>query len=140
VGGEPDASLAPVPTTHRGLTYPLGRRVPAPGELVEIAPGVGWARLPVPGSLNHINVWALEDGEGVALVDTGLDIPSEDRQPLRLLILVDNAIAAPYRQKTYFHQADILLSLLHLFSCFSLCLHLTKPNDKCGWIFIILLL
>jgi glyoxylase-like metal-dependent hydrolase (beta-lactamase superfamily II) len=76
VGGEPDASLAPAPTTHRGLTYPLGRRVPAPGELVDIAPGIGWARLPVPGSLNHINVWALEDGGGVALVDTGLDIPA----------------------------------------------------------------
>ena len=74
----PDASLAdlgPEPTSHRGLTYPLGRRVPGAGELVEIAPGIGWARLPVPGSLGHINVWALEDGEGVALVDTGLDIP-----------------------------------------------------------------
>lgn len=79
----PDASLAPEPTTHRGLTYPLGRRVPEPGELIGIAPGIGWARLPVPGSLNHINVWALDDpgsgsgagGEGVALIDTGLDIP-----------------------------------------------------------------
>jgi glyoxylase-like metal-dependent hydrolase (beta-lactamase superfamily II) len=83
----PDASLAGLeqdhfeldpaaePTSHRGLTYPLGRRVPGAAELVEIAPGIGWARLPVPGSLNHINVWALEDGDGVALVDTGLDIP-----------------------------------------------------------------
>jgi len=62
------------PTSHRGLTYPLGRRVPEPGELIGIAPGIGWARLPVPGSLGHINVWALDDGEGVALVDTGLDI------------------------------------------------------------------
>ena len=82
----PDASLtaleedrfeldpAPTPTTHRGLTYPLGRRVPGQGELIEIAPGVGWARLPVPGSLNHINVWALDDGDGVALVDTGMNI------------------------------------------------------------------
>jgi glyoxylase-like metal-dependent hydrolase (beta-lactamase superfamily II) len=71
----PDASLAPEPTTHRGLTYPLGRRVPGGGELIEIAPGIGWARLPVPGSLNHINVWAVNDGDGVALVDTGLNIP-----------------------------------------------------------------
>jgi len=79
----PDLSLTPEPTSHRGLTYPLGRRVPAPGELIEVAPGIGWARLPVPGSLNHINVWALDDagsrsgagGDGVALVDTGLNIP-----------------------------------------------------------------
>lgn len=75
----PDASLAPVPTSHKGLIYPHGRRVPAPGELIEVAAGVGWARLPVPGSLNHINVWAVEDGNGVALVDTGLNIaPARD--------------------------------------------------------------
>jgi len=70
----PDAALADVPYSHKGLTYPLGRRGPEPGELIAIAPGVGWARLPVPGSLKHINVWALDDGDGVALVDTGLDI------------------------------------------------------------------
>lgn len=60
--------------THRGLTYPLGRRGPAKGELIALADGVGWARLPIPGSLKHINIWVLDDGGGVALVDTGLDI------------------------------------------------------------------
>ncbi len=71
----PDASLADVPHTHRGLTYPFGRAGPDAGTLREIASGVGWTRLPVPGALNHINVWALEDEGGVALVDTGLNIP-----------------------------------------------------------------
>lgn len=75
----PDASLAEAPYSHKGLTYPLGRRGPEPGEIVPIADGVGWARLPVPGSLRHINVWLLDDGEGVAVVDTGLDIaPSRE--------------------------------------------------------------
>jgi glyoxylase-like metal-dependent hydrolase (beta-lactamase superfamily II) len=60
--------------SHKGLTYPLGRRAPGQGELIALADGVGWARLPIPGALRHINVWVLEDGEGVALVDTGLDI------------------------------------------------------------------
>lgn len=60
--------------THKGLTYPLGRRAPGQGELIALADGVGWARLPIPGSLRHINIWALEDGDGVAIVDTGLDI------------------------------------------------------------------
>lgn len=60
--------------SHKGLTYPLGRRGPETGELVALAEGVGWARLPVPGSLKHINVWLLDDGDGVAIVDTGLDI------------------------------------------------------------------
>lgn len=71
----PDASLAAAAYSHRGLTYPLGRHGPETGELIAIAEGIGWARLPVPGSLKHINVWALDDGEGAALVDTGLDIP-----------------------------------------------------------------
>ena len=71
-----DVSLtgAAEPYSHRGLTYPLGRTTPAAGELVQIADGVGWARLPIPGSLKHINVWVLEDGDGLTLVDTGLDI------------------------------------------------------------------
>jgi glyoxylase-like metal-dependent hydrolase (beta-lactamase superfamily II) len=75
--GSPDVSLTDggEAYSHRGLTYPLGRKGPETGELIELAEGVGWARLPVPGSLKHINVWALEDGEGTALVDTGLDIP-----------------------------------------------------------------
>jgi glyoxylase-like metal-dependent hydrolase (beta-lactamase superfamily II) len=64
------------PTRHRGLDYPLGNRAPAPDELIEIAPGVQWARLPVPGSLDHINVWAVEDGDGIAIVDTGLPFES----------------------------------------------------------------
>jgi len=72
----PDVSLTDPdePYSHKGLTYPLGRRGPGQGELIALAEGVGWARLPIPGSLRHINVWVLEDGDGVALVDTGLDI------------------------------------------------------------------
>jgi glyoxylase-like metal-dependent hydrolase (beta-lactamase superfamily II) len=73
---EPDASLADAGEaySHKGLTYPLGRKGPGEGELVRLADGVAWARLPVPGSLKHINIWILEDGDGVAIVDTGIDI------------------------------------------------------------------
>src|SRR3954469_9101139 len=76
-GPNPDVSLtdAGEAYSHKGLTYPLGRRGPGEGELIVLADGVGWARLPMPGSLRHINVWVLEDGEGVALVDTGIDLP-----------------------------------------------------------------
>jgi glyoxylase-like metal-dependent hydrolase (beta-lactamase superfamily II) len=72
----PDVSLtdAGEALSHKGLTYPLGRSGPGQGEIVVLAEGVGWARLPIPGSLRHINVWILDDGDGVALVDTGLDI------------------------------------------------------------------
>lgn len=79
-GAEPDSadvSLADAdePYSHRGLFYPFGRGFPGPGELVEIDQGLRWARLPVPGSLKHVNVWILDDGEDLTLVDTGLDIP-----------------------------------------------------------------
>lgn len=57
----------------RGLTYPFGPP-PASGEAVEVAPGVLWMRLAMPIALNHINVYAVHDGEGWALVDTGLSL------------------------------------------------------------------
>jgi glyoxylase-like metal-dependent hydrolase (beta-lactamase superfamily II) len=56
------------------LAYPI-ERAPEPGEAIEIAPGVHWARLPLAGALRHINVWLLEDGDGWTLVDTGLNAP-----------------------------------------------------------------
>lgn len=61
--------------TARGLTYPFAR-VPEAGESIEVAPGVVWLRLPLPMALNHINLYALEDGEGWTLVDTGLFTPA----------------------------------------------------------------
>ncbi|WP_250534619.1 MBL fold metallo-hydrolase [Caballeronia sp. AZ10_KS36] len=57
-----------------GLHYPFDA-VPASGEAIEVAPGVLWMRLPLPASLDHVNVWALEDGDGWAIVDTGLFMP-----------------------------------------------------------------
>jgi glyoxylase-like metal-dependent hydrolase (beta-lactamase superfamily II) len=74
----PDVSLAPASEaySHKGLTYPRGRDGPGIGELIELAPGVEWARLPMPGPLKHINVWILSDGDGSAIVDTGIDLPA----------------------------------------------------------------
>lgn len=75
----PDASLTNddsfVATSHRGLVYPLGEHVPGEGALVELAPGVNWARIALPGSLKHINIWLLADAGGTAIVDTGMNIP-----------------------------------------------------------------
>ncbi|MBV8405931.1 MAG: MBL fold metallo-hydrolase [Gammaproteobacteria bacterium] len=54
------------------LSYPL-TAVPDPGDAVSVAPGIMWLRMPLPFSgLNHINVWALEDGTGWTLTDTGM--------------------------------------------------------------------
>ena len=54
------------------LVYPFAA-APEPGKTLEIVPGVVWMHMPMPGRLDHINVWGLQDGErGWAVVDTGL--------------------------------------------------------------------
>jgi glyoxylase-like metal-dependent hydrolase (beta-lactamase superfamily II) len=58
---------------RRGLFYPMGRWTPVPGALHEVAPGVFWLRMPLPFSLDHINLWVLDDGDSWTLVDTGLN-------------------------------------------------------------------
>ncbi|PYM36477.1 MAG: MBL fold metallo-hydrolase, partial [Candidatus Rokuibacteriota bacterium] len=47
---------------------------PAPGAVVDVAPGIAWLRMPLPFQLNHINLWLLEDGRGVTVVDTGVGL------------------------------------------------------------------
>lgn len=59
------------PAVHEQLEYPCPA-VPAPGEALAVAEGVLWLRMPLPMSLDHINVWALADGDGWTLVDTGM--------------------------------------------------------------------
>jgi glyoxylase-like metal-dependent hydrolase (beta-lactamase superfamily II) len=54
------------------LRYPF-TQLPVKGERLEVAPGVHWIRMPLPYALNHINLWALDDGDaGSAVVDTGV--------------------------------------------------------------------
>lgn len=56
------------------LHYPYARH-PEPGSTLEIAPGVRWITMPMGGSLNHINLYLLEDTHGWWVVDTGLALP-----------------------------------------------------------------
>lgn len=44
---------------------------PAEGDAIEVAPGILWMRLPLPMALNHVNVYALDDGDGWIIIDTG---------------------------------------------------------------------
>lgn len=45
---------------------------PSDGEAVEIALHILWMRLPLPMALDHVNIYALDDGDGWTLVDTGM--------------------------------------------------------------------
>ncbi len=61
---------------------------PDEGEAVRLAEGVLWLRLPLPMALDHVNIFALEDGDGWTIVDTGLD-------SRRTRVLWENLIAGP---------------------------------------------
>jgi glyoxylase-like metal-dependent hydrolase (beta-lactamase superfamily II) len=59
----------PVPNQH-GLTYPF-EGVPGGHKVIIVAPGIFWARIPLPWSLDHINVYLFEEDGGWTVVDTG---------------------------------------------------------------------
>lgn len=63
--------------TQAGLTYPCGPP-PGPGDAIEVADGVLWLRTPLPMALDHVNVWALRDGAGWTVVDTGVQLPATE--------------------------------------------------------------
>ncbi|MBX7249513.1 MAG: MBL fold metallo-hydrolase [Caulobacteraceae bacterium] len=69
----PDESLSDLSISEpkARLEYPF-EDAPGPGEAVEVADGVLWLRQPLPFQLDHINVWALRDGDGWTVVDTGV--------------------------------------------------------------------
>jgi len=54
------------------LRYPFPTP-PEPGQAIEVAQGVLWMRLPLPMKLDHVNVYALDDGAGWTIVDTGFN-------------------------------------------------------------------
>lgn len=62
-------------TTAAATTSSLQFPFPAPpevGSMREVAPGITWLRLALPFRLDHVNVYLLDDGPGVAVVDTGI--------------------------------------------------------------------
>ena len=48
---------------------------PAPGDVITVAPGIKWLRMPLPFQLDHINLWLLADGPAWTVVDTGVGLP-----------------------------------------------------------------
>lgn len=66
-----DGQEDPADSVKPTLIYPFDG-VPERGRSLEVAPGVHWMRMPLPYALDHINLWALDDGTGWALVDTGV--------------------------------------------------------------------
>ncbi|CUU15026.1 bll1202 hypothetical protein CDS [Bradyrhizobium sp.] len=59
-----------VQSSAEALRYPWEQH-PGPEEIVEVRPGVLWARLKLPFRLNHVNIYLLADGDGYAMIDAG---------------------------------------------------------------------
>jgi glyoxylase-like metal-dependent hydrolase (beta-lactamase superfamily II) len=56
---------------------PKQEQLPASDEIIEVAPGVLRLQLPIDmPSLGHVNMYAIEDGDGLAVVDPG--VPGKD--------------------------------------------------------------
>jgi len=59
------------PSHPSSLTFPFAAP-PAPGTLIDIAPGIRWLRLPLPYRLDHVNIYLIENEDGWTTFDTGL--------------------------------------------------------------------
>lgn len=60
------------------MEFPLNFPYPEPppfGDVLEIAPDLLWARLPLPFRLNHVNIYLLRDDDGWAAIDAGIATP-----------------------------------------------------------------
>jgi len=66
-----DSKTATLTTAPDGLRYPF-ETTPKPDEAITLAPGLMWVRLALPFRLNHVNIYLIADGDGWAMVDTGI--------------------------------------------------------------------
>jgi len=59
-----------IPREKAPLEYPFPDSPPA-GSVSEVAPGIFWARMPLPFALDHVNLWLIADGADWVVVDCG---------------------------------------------------------------------
>ncbi len=64
----------PLAAEAPGLEHPWPEP-PEGGAAIPVAPGIRWIRMPLPFQLNHINLWLLDDEDGITVVDTGVGLP-----------------------------------------------------------------
>lgn len=93
------------------IDYPLADRTPVPGETIELLPGIHWLRMPLPSSLEHVNLWLLDEGGAWTIVDCGIDTV-----PLKRLwerVFTDTLAGRPVRRIVATHMHSDHLGLAH---------------------------
>ncbi len=99
------------------LSYPF--EAPANGHALQIAPGFLWIRMGLPFALTHINLWAIRDGDGWTIVDTGVATP-DTASAWRRLLAEDLAPGRPHRViSTHMHPDHVGMAgwLTRKFGC-----------------------
>lgn len=71
-GDDPDHRASAGNGGGARLDYPIDG-IPEFGQTLEVAPGVLWLRMPLPFSLQAINLYLLHDEHGWTIVDTGIN-------------------------------------------------------------------
>ncbi|MCK6410400.1 MAG: MBL fold metallo-hydrolase [Thauera sp.] len=84
------------PPSLPDLEYPFDS-LPAHGQAIAVAPGVRWVRMRLPFALDHINLWLLDDGDAITVVDCGFardetreawnTVLAADGRPLRRIVV-----------------------------------------------------
>ena len=52
--------------------------IPKKGELIQVIDNIYWIRLPLPLSLDHINLYLIDEGDAWAVIDTGIKFPESE--------------------------------------------------------------
>ncbi len=99
-------------STHampKTLEFPFSKP-PMIGEAIEVRPGIFWARLALPFRLDHVNIYLIEDGAGLALIDTGIDNKASRAAWEALLVLALRGRKLTRIIATHFHPDHIGLA------------------------------
>ncbi len=91
------------------VSYPF-EKAPEPNELIKIVDNIFWLRMPMPFSLNHINLWLIEDNNGWTIIDSGLNL--EKSKSYWLQVIKDKLKDKPIKQVicTHMHPDHMGLS------------------------------
>ena len=57
------------------IKFPV-EKFPSNKKVLEIQPGIYWARFLLPSLISHVNLYVIEEIDGITIIDTGLSVTS----------------------------------------------------------------